>query len=62
MNFENLYSRVFIKEAEEIQDNTPEAEISPIPVPDNYDVEPLPLPSVTRLESSKIISVSFKNF
>lgn len=46
MNFENLYSRVFIKEAEDIDTPalSPDEIKSKVPMPDNYDVEPMPVP------------------
>ena len=47
MNFENLYSRVFVKEADETDTLAPEVqgeeEVSTIPTPDNYGVEPMPV-------------------
>lgn len=49
MNFENLYSRVFIKEAEDIDTPalSPDEIKSKVPMPDNYDVEPMPVPKST---------------
>jgi len=52
MNFENLYSRVFLKEAEEQErtDISPE-DINSVPTPDGYEVEPAPIP---RMSSSSV--------
>ena len=52
MNFENLYSRVFVNEDDSsvsqiatATDTEPQADRTPIP--DNYDVEPMPIPKNT---------------
>lgn len=63
MNFEDLYSRLFIKEANEPLDDKPidteegyddlsdetdiDSEINNTPTPDRYDVEPMPIPKNT---------------
>ena len=49
MNFENLYARVFVKEAEDISEPlvSPDEITSRVPTPDKYDVEPMPVPKST---------------
>lgn len=51
MNFENLYSRVFVNEDDSsvsqiATDTEPQADRT-TPMPDNYDVEPMPIPKNT---------------
>jgi len=56
MNFNELYSRLFVSEADtaplDIDQQDPEQpeasgrDVSNIPVPDNYDVEPMPTPVI----------------
>jgi hypothetical protein len=55
MNFNDLYNRLFISEAEKIplEDSELDSELdgevgvrSNVPIPDNYDVEPMPRTSV----------------
>jgi hypothetical protein len=49
MNFENLYARVFVNEAENVDAPAlaPDEIKSKVPTPDNYDVEPMPVPRGT---------------
>jgi hypothetical protein len=52
MNFENLYSRVFVTEADE--DVLPGTDRSTAPTPDNYEVDPLPVPKTTGSSVAKL--------
>ena len=70
MNFEDLYSRLFIKEANEPLDDEPidteegyddlsdetdiDSEINNTPTPDRYDVEPMPIPKNTSNSASDL--------
>jgi hypothetical protein len=51
MNFQNLYSRVFVNEDDgsvpQIAADTEPQEDTTTPMPDKYDVEPMPIPKNT---------------